>query len=470
MASPLTLLLWVILFVFCSKSTFALSTVVDVEEIVYSVRSADNGAGPMWNFGSTNMVRVGDKIYASGLETLVGVPPLNNTKCNLWTRDMNGWVLTPTDRTGRTREPCPLAVFPKKNRVFLSDNPTLNAPEKAGSGPAHPTLLAFIINNLNAPPTKSTPVWQDVQTPFTEHSYRSFVADGDRNELILFQNVAYSHAEWTFRDSKGTWASQGKLIWPASGEHDSPNPNLNHAPLRVCYPNVALHDRAVHFVGVSDVVEPNEIWRQFKLELTNKAWDYTFRRLFYTSTPDIVKQGFSPWLEIANREETAGRITPGDLWIAPDGAAHIVWAETVLDQRLRDKFFPHKRQRWELNYAVVRDGNVESRQTLLAADEGTLGPIPHLPRFQITSTGELFVFFYVNGTDTMGKPLSENRILAIGKDGTVGVMSVVPMSIPLDNYMTATVRAGSRPSNTLDLLGTALGQPNTVRYARVRLN
>jgi hypothetical protein len=45
----------------------------------------------------------------------------------------------------------------------------------------------------------------------------------------------------------------------------------------------------------------------------------------------------------------------------------------------------------------------------------------------------------------------------------------VPLERPLSNYMTATVRAGSAPSRTLDLLGTSADRPGTVRYARVRL-
>ena len=49
---------------------------------------------------------------------------------------------------------------------------------------------------------------------------------------------------------------------------------------------VGARNRAVHFVGVSDVLEPNPAWRKFKRELTGQQWDYDFRRLFYTWTPD----------------------------------------------------------------------------------------------------------------------------------------------------------------------------------------
>ena len=52
--------------------------VVEVDEEVYSYESADNGAGPMWCHGSTCVVRVGETVFASGLETLSGAKPLNN--------------------------------------------------------------------------------------------------------------------------------------------------------------------------------------------------------------------------------------------------------------------------------------------------------------------------------------------------------------------------------------------------------
>ena len=38
---------------------------------------------------------------------------------------------------------------------------------------------------------------------FSEHSYRSFAADGPRHELILFQNVGDEHAEWAFIEADG---------------------------------------------------------------------------------------------------------------------------------------------------------------------------------------------------------------------------------------------------------------------------
>ena len=56
----------------------SLRHVVEVEEDVYSYEPANNGAGPLWCFGSTCLVRTPNGLFASGLETLRDAKPLNN--------------------------------------------------------------------------------------------------------------------------------------------------------------------------------------------------------------------------------------------------------------------------------------------------------------------------------------------------------------------------------------------------------
>jgi hypothetical protein len=438
------------------------SPVVEVEEDVYSHSSADNGAGPMWCHGSTCLVRIGGEVFASGLETIADAKPLNNCRWMLFACSEHGWKKVCFDASGRTREPCPLAGF-AGGPLFLSANPTLNADTSAYSGPARPEILQFDPINPSAPARTLLPTWQG-QPKFTEHSYRSFAADGPGHELILLQNVGYTHVEWSFLDRDGRWSAQGQLKWPWGAEYDKPQ------PIRVCYPNVAMKDRAVHFCGVSDIVEPNETWRTFKKELTGREWDYDFRRLFYTWTPDVTSEPFRPWVEIASREKTCGWVTPGDLWIAPDGDVHVLWTERALDERLREKFFPDAKQSHALNYAVVREGKVLLRRTLLMAEEGKSNERPGRGRFHVTPDHRLFVFFYVSGSDASGKSLSENRLLEIGPDASVGPAVRVPLNKPFTEFYTATVRAGSPPSRTLELLGTRQGSGGTISYARIRID
>lgn len=438
----------------------ALRPVVEVGEDVYRYRPANNGAGPMWCRGSTCLVRVGEHVLAAGLETIEGAKPLNNCRWLLLKRGSSGWRLQQADKTGRTREPAPMACF-SDGRVFMSVNPTLTKAD-VYAGPARPEILRFDAAKAGEPFRTIVPEWQG-RPPFTEHSYRSFAADGRRGEMILFQNIGYTHAEWAFRDGKGRWAARGRLVWPWGSEYDKPQ------PVRVCYPNVALKDRAVYFCGVSDIVEPYEKWRRYKRKLTGRKWDYDFRRLFYTWCDDITKGTFSKWIEIASRDKTAGWITPWDLWVAPDRSVHLLWGERAIDTRLRKEFFPTQKQSYALNHAVVRGGKVVRRRALVIGGEGLSGQIPGAARFHVTPDGRLLVFYYVSGTSAAGKRISENRLVEIAPDGRPGPHTTVPMKHPFTSFFTATVRAGCRPSWTLDVLGQCVGKAGTIRYARIVL-
>jgi hypothetical protein len=94
------------------------------------------------------------------------------------------------------------------------------------------------------------------------------------------------------------------------------------------------------------------------------------------------------------------------------------------------------------------------------------GERPGDARFQITGTGQVFVFFYVGGTNAQGKAIAENRLVELADDGKPGESVIVTLQNPLSTFFSATVRAGCRPSNILDLLGNA---NNSMRYARIRL-
>ena len=250
-----------------------------------------------------------DQVFASGLETVPDAKPLNNCRWVLFQRGSQGWERVRVDE-GRTREPSPLAAF-SDGRVFLSANPTLGSGPEPGGGPARPDVFQFTARDPKATPLSLKPAWQG-SPPFSEHSYRSLATDSANGELVLFQNtVDYTQAQWTFRDRTGQWSAQGQIKWPWGAECDQPE------PVRICYPNVAAHDRAVHFFGVSDIIEPYKAWRDFKRELTGQQWDYDFRRLFYTWTRDITKEPFNKWVEIASRDKTCGRVFPGDLWLPP---------------------------------------------------------------------------------------------------------------------------------------------------------
>lgn len=434
--------------------------VVEVEEDVYTFEPVDNGAGPLWCSGSTCLVRIGEQVFASGFETLKDAKPLNNCRWMLYQREANGWKLVRADATDRTREPSPLAGF-FDGRLLLSINPALVTNREAYSGPAQPGVLQFSTRDPERPPEAILPQWKG-QPAFTEHSYRSFAADGPGREFILFQNIGYTHAEWAFRNQAGQWFN-GQLHWPEGREYPEAQ------PVRVCYPNVLLQNRAVYFCGVSDITEPYPEWRAFKKELTGQEWDYDFRRLFFTWCPDIIIGKFTDWIEVASRDSTCGWIMPGDLWVAPDGTVHIVWMERALDERLRARFFPKAKQSHSIGYATVREGKLTGRRVLLIAEEGGTKEIPSAPRLQATPDHRLYLIYYVQGMAADGRRVSENRLLEILSDGKTGPAVKINFQKPFTSYFTATTRAGSPLSDALELLGRREGSPNIISYARVRL-
>jgi hypothetical protein len=87
----------------------------------------------------------------------------------------------------------------------------------------------------------------------------------------------------------------------------------------------------------------------------------------------------------------------------------------------------------------------------------------------VTPDGRILVFYYVSGADASGKAVSANRVLELLRDGTTTAPVTVPLQRPMNSYFTATPRAGSPPSYTLDLLGTTVANPQKISYARIQL-
>jgi hypothetical protein len=212
--------------------------------------------------------------------------------------------------------------------------------------------------------------------------------------------------------------------------------------------------------GVSDIVEPNEPWRQFKRESTGREWDYVFRRLFFTWSDNIVEGQFHAWIPIADREATAGFLFPNDLFVHSDGQVSLLWTDTAVDARLRDRFFPSARQRTGLDYAKVRDGQVMQRGSVLHHHEGKGGPIPGRSRFHVSPEGRLWIFHHFEESGP------QNALVEVGPEETLCASLPVSLRIPLVSFFTNSVRAGCAPSSTLDILGQS---GNAMRYARIAL-
>lgn len=439
------------------------AAIVECEESVYSYQPADNGAGPLWCYGATCIVRHGQDLFVSGLETLPDIRPetLNNVRWLLYRRGTGGWALQQASE-GRTREPCPLAILPG-GRLYLSDNPTLLPPNTPRPTPARPQVLAFAAGAPGAPFRSLLPEWQGAPA-FTEHSYRGFAADAARGELLLMNILGHDCYHWSLLDGDERWAAQGTLAFPWGADYETPQ------PIRICYPEIVLRDRAVHFLGISDIVEPVSAWKQARFEVTGRAWDYDFRRLFYTATPDVTAEPFGAWVEVASRESTSGTLRNLDLWLDEAGDAHILWLEQSCDPRIRPRFFADVPLTVALEYAIVRRGAVCERRTLFQGGEGLGERVPTWGRFHVAPGGRLFaVYSTARFAPAEGNPQEvANHLVEILPGGSLSTAVGLALEEPLAGpFMTATPRAGVVPSATLDLLGHGR-EPHVLRYVRVR--
>jgi hypothetical protein len=423
---------------------------VEVEEVVTRYTPANNGAGPMWCYGSTVIARQGDDVFLSVIETGKDVPPLCNTRWQLWHRSSDVWKLEQAENEYRHREPCPLGVF-HDGPVFLSVNPST---EPAGTkyGPCKPLVLEFDPANPTGPAKIHTPAWAD-GIYFTDHSYRGFAADGTNGELLLLNiNAKTSEQFVSYRDRGGQWHEKGTITFP----------------IRACYPQVALKDGAAHVMAIGDIVEPVAEWKKLKYEKLKSDWDYVFRRLFYTYTDNIRSTGFRAPVEIDTVEKTCGHIRNLDLYIDETGAAHLLYTKQPHQYDfIRDKYFPGEAMTAYLQHVIVKDGKVQLRHTLAEKPAGPNGFEPSFGRFHVNGAGELYVIAAGVSVEN-GQSTSGNFLGRITGSEDKPKFQRIELKHPFSNFFTNTPRGGSKPSDIIDIFGIADDSPN-LRYARIRI-
>ena len=436
------------------------------------------------------MGRIGNDVFLSALERVEGFKPLCNARWRLLKREEGGWECQQTD-TRRTREPCPMAVFPD-GRLFLYVNPTQALGEQPGGyrdGPATPHVLQFSAADPKSPAKQLMPTW-DSEIAFKGHSYRNFAADPENCELFLTNQVNNTEMHWSFCDRDGRFSACGEVKYPWCDDYETP------AADRICYHNIALKDRAVYVLGANDIVEPVTMWREHKFSLTNRKWDYIFRKMFFSWTPDVTTEPFAPWQKLVDLDATCGCVLNMDLHVAPDGHIHLLWIQQTADPRIREKFLPDVKNVLKMEHWILNGGEVVSRDTLVSGGEGVDDEVPVYARFQPALDGRLLVFSYVDDwssgpeADQLGlmPGLPEMRarggrggnfVMEVFPDGTHSQTVRVPLENPMKRFLTATPRAGSSPSDTIDVIGALHSPPppgagkevfeQSYGYARVRL-
>lgn len=426
------------------------SCTVEAEEVVTRYTPANNGAGPMWCYGSTVIARQNGDVLLSTIETGEDVPPLCNTRWQLWHLSEDGWKLEQREKEYRQREPCPIGVF-HEGPVFLSVNPSTEPPGTK-YGPCKPLVLQFDPDNPAAPAKTHHPMWAD-GTYFTDHSYRGFAADGVSGELLLLNiNAKTSEQFISFCDSSGKWHERGTITFP----------------IRACYPQVALQDGAAHAMAIGDIVEPVEEWKKLKYEKLKSSWDYVFRRLFYTYSNNIRSAGFCEPIEIDTVEKTCGHIRNLDMYIDETGAAHLLYTKQPHQYEfIRDKYFPGEAMKIYLEHVIIKDGKVLSRQTLAERPAGTNSFEPSFGRFHISSKRELYVIAAGTNIEN-GQRTSGNFLARIPAGKNKPKFKHIELKHPFGSFFTNTPRGGSKPSDIIDIFGIADDSPN-LRYARIRI-
>ncbi|MGC8784233.1 MAG: hypothetical protein ACP5RN_07590 [Armatimonadota bacterium] len=417
---------------------------VTAEETIATCEPPNNGSGPLWCWGAPLLARNGGEVYASVMETGAGVPPLCNTRPRLYRkREDEIWQMVWAPAAFREREPCPLVTLPQ-GRLFLSVN-TSAMPPGTQYGKCEPRLLEFS-HNAPSNPKEHTPPFPQTAT-FTDHSYRGIAADSQRGEALLLHIDAHtSEYHYALLMSDGRWDAPGTLSFP----------------IRACYPQVALRNRAAYVLAIGDIVEPVEEWRRYKREKTQREWDYVFRRLFFTWTPNVPSEPFCPPIEIDNVDASGGHITNLDLWLDSRGTAHLLYLRQQTTPLLREKYFPNLPLRATLEHCAVREGRVVQRQTLLEGGEGMRTPHPLYARFHSPDGKRLLVVYAATNTDGTRFnalfPLLPRR----------GGLQTIPLREPFSVFFTACERGGNEPSRTLDLFGIAQ-DPKVLQYACIQL-
>lgn len=411
---------------------------VEVEEVVCEYVSPNNGAGPLWCYGSPLVVRFEDDVFLSTMETGEDVEPLCNTRWQLWHRNENGWEVVQREENFREREPCPLIGFDGK--LFLSINPSTEPPGTR-YGACDPHLLEFSIENFDNSGIPVRPHWAAGAT-FTDHSYRGVAVDRQSGEILLLNiDAKGSDQFWSFRDQAGSWSKCGRI----------------HFPIRASYPQVALKNQAGHVLAIGDIVEPIEEWGNYKREKTGRSWDYVFRRLFYTWTSDITTTDFASPIELDSVESTGGHIRNQDMWVDDNGVVHILYLKQPVVGILRDQFFPDIPIVTSLEYCAVKDGEKIEQLTLVEGGEGIVGDVPGYGRFHVTDDERLLVLYRTG---------NEIKLMQVLPEKSEPV--TIPLDEPFSTFFTNTERGGSAPSNTIDLFG--IGQNSHIlRYARVKI-
>jgi len=436
-------------------------TVIREDVIDPAVPLFSNGAGTSWNFGSPMIVRQGRDVWFSLSRPVQGVPPYANTVWQIYRRHEDGWNVILESPRPMDREPCPLvrlnaytlAVFINPKVSFRS----FRVENEAILWNSHPHLLAFPSAMENPDTFVLDPVFSGDPVQ-REHTYRGIAVNPSNSEVLVFvQDPDSELYHPSYLDPEGVWHGLPAFTFPIRG----------------LYASLFIRDREAHIVAVSDIMEPVPEWREAKYEVLQRRHDYAFRHIYYARSPDVLNEGFGEQLVIDSVADRPGIMRNLDLLIDPSGTAHILYLKKRFQYGfLRDQFFPDDSLGVSIGYAQVRDGKVVARHDLIEGNmelEGSDAPDrlePTWGRLHQLQDGRLIAIISVDESD--GRAM---RILELDQNGRPDGSIEIPLQQPMGAvFFTNTIRGGSMPSNTIDLLEMTWGKDHhEIRYAEVEI-
>ena len=407
-----------------------------LQETICRVKDTGNGAGPLWCYGSTSIMRLGNTVVAAVPANDENVKPLADRHIEIYAKTGGDpWRMLWRDERF-TREPAPLARRDDKS-FWITLNPSAkDVPPGEGIwyGPAVPTLGLFLLDK-GAPVLEKLPLGD---FRFIDHSYRGLAVDRDTGDLF----ITWQHVE-----------GEGKFrYFLCTKDKDITGPL--EFPVRACYHNLAVRDGKAYALAVSDIKEPVAEWAAYKRSVTGREWDYDFRNLYFTCCDDISKGEFAPVMTVDSREETCGLIRNLDMYVSDDGICYILYqAKRVWHDFMRERFFPDTKFDTACYLCAVKDGEVLWRKVLDMEHE--------MPDGKNTDASYCAAFFQ-QADGSMGILLSKTNGNGTGlpdgwyisrpaSEGNEGFRKL-DISCPPGQFHTARPRCGAAPSDMVDVL------------------
>jgi hypothetical protein len=385
--------------------------------------------GPHWNFHAPMVVVEGDLVVASTSDTDEACTgALDGATWRLFWRKNGIWRSSAPEVRQCQREPCPIArVGP--GRFVLFSNPT------GEQGRGLPELRVYRLDPQHGPQFEQRlPLPIPLTAKVTSYTYRGLATDPNTGAFLV-----------ALLDQSN--ASEPMLWFYGTLQHGFERSGMVKFPDRACYPYLVLTSGRAAMIAVQDVVESNEEWRKRKLKATGNEWDYVFRRLYLTTSLDLVREGFRPPRVIEDVSRTGGYLQVMDVVFDDHGLLQVLYMRQQTTSLLRKLMFPAVPDKCFVEFrSLDMDGNVTWQTTL-----------PDPSEEDVLSWGRLFTSpggettLFASSKSLVGGSQVRNWLLTLQPN--LGTYRPLALSPSIDLFHVANARGGNVPSMVIEADG-----------------